>query len=62
MRPTYDDIRANAQPCAGGCGQLVTHAMLGRYVCDRCRAREWDAAMRDWLRRGQPDVRAGEVE
>jgi hypothetical protein len=62
MKPTYDEIRASAQRCAGGCGLLVTAPVLGRFLCHACRAREWDAALKDCLRRGQPDVHAGEVE
>lgn len=61
-RSTYDEIRAAAVPCHGGCGRLVTVAVLGRYVCERCRRQEWTAAAADILRRGQPDSHEGGME
>ncbi len=59
---TYDEIRASAQHCAGGCGRLVTAPMLGRYVCERCRRREWTQGIADIFRRGQPDTHTGGME
>lgn len=37
MTPTYDEIRAAAKPCEGGCGRLVTAPLpSGGYWCRDC--------------------------
>lgn len=59
--PTYDEIRAAAVPCAGGCPVLVTHgrwchACLRQHRRDMLRRLD---ALSERFRRGQPDAHGG---
>ena len=58
-KPTYDDLRAEATPCLGGCGKLCTH---GPRYCRECEARrsmreDWSKV--DWLLAERPDTEGG---